>query len=569
MVSISTQIVGWRSMVAIVSCSALLWAMPSYAESEAINPTKPPAEIGGKAETALPEYLENLRTAKNPGYGPIGAAAVPSQLYKDFQRAIQDGDRIGPEIEYMLQSGTPVGKVYAAALLMQFDLEAARPLLESMGSNQTPIAISPLDYATDHPTTVGQWATRILQGNTKFLPQALPFAAYLAPPHRNPRALQRSLVAEKRFEQALEVAEQTLNHEFLKVWATYTTGNTQAALQKRIAQPPNLEEIRAIAKAQRATLVEYSIVSDDLLYIWVIKPEGTIAFKSVALDKSNPIPRIVMGLKNSSFNRQSALAQQLHQLLIEPIAQDLPTDPNDRIIFIPGAQLASLPFAALKTGQGQYLIEKHTISTAPSIQALNQSHRQKPSSEPLIVGNPTNAAYRNEELAPLPGSEKEAKAIAAIMGVKALLGPQATKQAVLERLSTSNIIHLATNGFADFGDPRLPGSIILGPSQNDLGGLLTATEIAQLSLNSDLVVLSTGNVGQRVPQAFLIAGASTVVMPLWDTDDESAAVFMPEFYRQLKANPNKAAALRQAMLMRLKAQPEELDWAAFTLFMLD
>jgi CHAT domain-containing protein len=40
---------------------------------------------------------------------------------------------------------------------------------------------------------------------------------------------------------------------------------------------------------------------------------------------------------------------------------------------------------------------------------------------------------------------------------------------------------------------------------------------------------------------------------------------MIEFYRQLQQNPNKAQALRQAMLIAMKKYPNPQDWAAFTL----
>jgi CHAT domain-containing protein len=40
---------------------------------------------------------------------------------------------------------------------------------------------------------------------------------------------------------------------------------------------------------------------------------------------------------------------------------------------------------------------------------------------------------------------------------------------------------------------------------------------------------------------------------------------MSEFYRQLKTNPNKAQALRQAMLATMKRYRDPIDWAAFTL----
>ena len=45
----------------------------------------------------------------------------------------------------------------------------------------------------------------------------------------------------------------------------------------------------------------------------------------------------------------------------------------------------------------------------------------------------------------------------------------------------------------------------------------------------------------------------------------ATAELMVEFYRQLQQNPNKAQALRQAMLITMKMHPEPQDWAAFTL----
>ncbi len=42
-------------------------------------------------------------------------------------------------------------------------------------------------------------------------------------------------------------------------------------------------------------------------------------------------------------------------------------------------------------------------------------------------------------------------------------------------------------------------------------------------------------------------------------------LMMSEFYRQLQQNPDKAVAMRQAMLMSMKKHPQGQDWAAFTL----
>jgi CHAT domain-containing protein len=40
---------------------------------------------------------------------------------------------------------------------------------------------------------------------------------------------------------------------------------------------------------------------------------------------------------------------------------------------------------------------------------------------------------------------------------------------------------------------------------------------------------------------------------------------MTEFYRQMQQKPDKAQALRQAMLTTMKTHPNPSDWAAFTL----
>jgi len=54
---------------------------------------------------------------------------------------------------------------------------------------------------------------------------------------------------------------------------------------------------------------------------------------------------------------------------------------------------------------------------------------------------------------------------------------------------------------------------------------------------------------------------------LWAVPDAPTAELMTEFYRQLQRSPNKAQALRQAMLT-IKNDPRYANprnWAAFTL----
>jgi CHAT domain-containing protein len=104
--------------------------------------------------------------------------------------------------------------------------------------------------------------------------------------------------------------------------------------------------------------------------------------------------------------------------------------------------------------------------------------------------------------------------------------------------------------------------------------LLTANEILDLKLNSELVVLSACDTGRGritgdgvigLSRSLILAGTPSVIVSLWAVPDAATATLMTEFYRAFLKNPDKAQALRQAMLTALKQYPNPRDWAAFTL----
>jgi len=99
-------------------------------------------------------------------------------------------------------------------------------------------------------------------------------------------------------------------------------------------------------------------------------------------------------------------------------------------------------------------------------------------------------------------------------------------------------------------------------------------EIRQLHLNADLVTLSAcdtgvGPVGEEgvadIENAFIEAGAQTVVSALWEVNDQATADLMIDFYRQLGHGESKAGALRQAQLDMLKSGRPPSSWAGFEL----
>ena len=424
---------------------------------------------------------------------------------------------------------------------------------------------------------------------------------------RTYRLLQQVWVAQNNPIGALEIAERGRARAFVDLLTQrLSTGDANSS----IASAPNQDQIRQIAKAQNATLVQYSIVYDDFqiqgkrvgresaIYIWVIQPTGEITFRQVDLQplwqKHNAsLASLIVG--NQEFlavrSRGSFPALQpqpnlptLHQLLIDPIASLLPKDPNAHVIFIPQGSLFQVPFPALQDASGTYLIQKHTILTAPSIQVLALTRQQKlaqkqpNSGNALVLGNPTMPSvspYPGEpkrQLSPLPGAEAEARAIAPLLKTQAITGAQGTKAAIVQKMPQASIIHLATHGLLD--DVRGLGSAIaLAPSGSD-DGLLTAEEIFGMKLQASLVVLSACNTGEGritgdgvigLSRALISAGVPSVIVSLWAVPDAPTSELMQSFYQNLQQNPNKAQALRQAMLTTMKTHSNPRDWAAFTL----
>jgi CHAT domain-containing protein len=491
-------------------------------------------------------------------------------------------------------------------------------------------------------------------------------------------------------------------------------------------QIPNndIEKLQVIAQEQKTTLIEYSIIDNNTLFIYVIQPNGKFDFRSVNLNnleqiKENlyneaynqtlrssefpVIPVLTIGvifigiliiankrsfiipsliiicvvavgfpflnaqISNSrdhqkqsekieiasqtssikkqflfkNFTKETFIAvrgkptrnlpsnlnqencqddneclQILYQILIKPIEELLPNNPEKHIIFFPDKDLYRVPFAALKSTDGRYLIEKHTIRIFPSIQSLDilrkkVQERFQTGNKVVVVGNPVIPKIKlinsniAEEYDNLPYAEQEAKAIGELLGTKPLIGQQATEKNILNQISQAKIIHFATHAILDVrvNRPKVPSRlnrhkvifggldgyrsslveseykkgvnvIALTPSAKD-DGLLDEVEIYNLkNLNAELVVLSACNTGIGdittdgvigLARPFIANGVPSVVVSLWSVYDDTTSTLMIEFYKHLGKTSDKAQALRQAMLTMIKNKNNPVDWSGFLL----
>jgi CHAT domain-containing protein len=260
----------------------------------------------------------------------------------------------------------------------------------------------------------------------------------------------------------------------------------------------------------------------------------------------------------------------------------------------------------LKKTEGDYILNQFDvviIGNSKDLIALKGKKIQAQKKDAFVLGFPD---YGGNAVA-LPGTKVEIDGINKILttnGYKVAKYEQknATETSV-KALKGPSLVHIATHGYfladADLkgndalgvnadnakNNPLLRSGLILSgvqsstdKSNSDLqsndNGVLTAYEAMNLSLEgTDLIILSACETGlgdvragegvYGLQRAFLVAGASTLIMSLWKVDDAATQVLMTNFYTNLAKGGSKAKAFRQAQLQLMTKYKDPYYWGAF------
>jgi CHAT domain-containing protein len=313
-----------------------------------------------------------------------------------------------------------------------------------------------------------------------------------------------------------------------------------------------------------------------------------------------------------------AFANELYATLFGPV-EGLVKDKRSLLV-APSGALTALPFHLLVTEKpaaavpdriegyrnAAWLLKRQAVSVLPSVsslKALRGFARREQAVKPMTgfgdpVFNPseggnerrtasrsvTNLAYTDFwqgagvdrgrlalALPQLPDTADELNAVGRDLGVTAAdihLGADASETTVKRApLADYRIVYFATHGLVagdvkGVAEPSLALSIPKVPSALD-DGLLTASEVAQLKLNADFVVLSACNTiaGDKpgaealsgLARSFFYAGARALLVTHWSVDSEAATRLATSTFDLLKADSKlgRAEALRRAMLAYL------------------
>ena len=271
-----------------------------------------------------------------------------------------------------------------------------------------------------------------------------------------------------------------------------------------------------------------------------------------------------------------------YELLVHPVS-NLLDEPE--IIIVPYRSLYRVPFPALLNERGKYLSENFRIRVVPSLSTLKliqdspaEYHSQ---TDALVVGDPDvgkKVIYRGnvkKDFFPLPGARKEAEMIGRRLGVQPLKGQDATKQAVLERIKSASLIHIAAHGNAERGEIALapPASTTGIPQEHNY--LLKMPDISKARVQAKLVVLSCCHSGRGqiraegvvgIARAFLESGARAVLVTLWALDDSATKKLMSHFYEHLVHRESASVSLHAAIKwMNDHGFTKVSSWAPFML----
>jgi CHAT domain-containing protein/Tfp pilus assembly protein PilF len=320
------------------------------------------------------------------------------------------------------------------------------------------------------------------------------------------------------------------------------------------------------------TLVSFHVLEDQVVAFVI----GRDRFKALQLPiKKTELQALIADARADRSSAIPVAYSSLYDRLIRPLQADLTTL---LVGIVPHDALHDLPFASLRDQERkQWFGEEKLLFSLPSASSYQfiQAKRKTPT-RPSVLAVGVQV-FNQDQLPALPSAETEAQDVLASPyfaggSKQELLGPAATKVALLERASSVNVLHLSVHAKVNRKVPRFSRLYLSGQDS------LSVADVYDLDLrNASLVVLSaceTG-VGQlnasdditSLNRAFIYAGSPSVLASLTTVRDNSTSLLMAAFYDGLAKGLTKAEALQaaQADIRNLQGFENPYFWAYFTL----
>jgi CHAT domain-containing protein len=169
-----------------------------------------------------------------------------------------------------------------------------------------------------------------------------------------------------------------------------------------------------------------------------------------------------------------------------------------------------------------------------------------------------NLRQLRRALPPLPATYSEVDFLSQVFEGDFLKGKTATESKFKEIAANFSILHLAMHGLADFNDYRLAKIAFTEDGNPKEDNFLDGGEIEHLHLRAMHIVLSAcetaagesseGEGALSLARAFSAAGNPSLLVSLWQVNDQITSQFMQIYYQHLLKGLPKAQALQQTQL---------------------
>lgn len=366
--------------------------------------------------------------------------------------------------------------------------------------------------------------------------------------------------------------------------------------------------------------VKNKLSTDDVAIEFVdyrIGKDSTMYAALVITPKLNHVRFIPLIEKKEVENNKDNLADYLWK----PILNVLGYIPKN-IYFAPSGLLYQIPIESQKLSDGRYMCDSFNMYRMSSTRWLSYKNNDFHGNGAIVYGGldydttiddinkdmekyPSVAHNKKRGttslrgglsgLEYLPSTKTEAEEIFKLfsqsgIATKCYMGKEGTEASLLS-ISGKKIkyIHIASHGlvFENGKDPLESCCICLAGANNIIegekslqaneDGILTAKEISEMNLSGlDLFVMSACQTGLGrisydgvwgLQRGVKKAGGNSIIMTLWDVDDEIASNFMGTFYQELLQGKGKLQSFENAKksIRNISGDDNYDSWASFIL----
>lgn len=450
----------------------------------------------------------------------------------------------------------------------------------------------------------------LLQAEEKFIVQIEKCREHIIEAKKEQKNKKEDFYSEKllHLEQTLDSFERSLQAQYPS-YRTWDHGHDSITSIKTVQSRLKPTEL----------FVEYFISDNHAFVIYISKTETKI--KEVPQYNTDDFKTRIRNLRRTISNIEYIMdfEQEAYTIFCEEASwlythflEDDMLKGKQHLIIVPDQHLHYIPFEVMLTKAPknkkdidyqdlEYLIKTYNIHYEYSAAIMANSEKRPNTTSGKILG--FAAVYGNtfsyEDLLPsiqkertaeevkmhstafeIPGTVSELKALSNWFEGDFFWGQDASENRFKKTLSQNqySVVHLAMHGVVNYDHPAYSSLVFTEDLDTLEDNLLYSYETQHLNgENANLVVLSACKTGSgqfaqgegiiSLGRSFMYAGIPSIVMTLWELNDQTSVEVMDFFYDNLSNGQTKDEAMRNAKLKYLKnnkgltAHP--FFWASF------